>query len=200
MKRRGFTLVEMLCVLAMLSIFVVIIGQSMSNSLKWFQNAFEKQVIEEHFQHALDMIEEDVRRARDIDRHSTDMKNNLTVKRTSFLYLECADREKTEQSAFVVYKTRIPSDAEYKSQPVERPRVEKNLCRSLMDSTHEGNFQPIANYIYRSHGFVVSYFDCEGKACAAGEDVYAVKVTLTGQTKQGIQVTKERLIPLATKP
>lgn len=197
--KSAFTLIEMLCVLAILGIFVVVLGNSLSNSLVWFQSAFEQEVIEENFMHILDFIEKDVRGARDVNQAATEVKDNAQNHVTNFLYLECANPQAPSETRQIAYSVKSATDTDYKNPARERPQVRCNIYRAVIDRSHQGYREPVGNYVLDKRSFRVSYFDIYGNACVVGGDVYAVQVELIGKTKQGHRVTKKRCIPLSSK-
>lgn len=206
MKRRGFTLIEMLCVLAITGILAALLANTAANSIEWARWGFEEDVIAAQFEQALDMIEDDVRQAKDIDvDHWDAYGNDLSTIRTSLeLRLRSVDTADAAREGTIVYTVQLSDGVYNEENPPERPRPSAILMREQDDSIHSGNKQAMAMYLNLNqqdpHGFTVTYYDRSGTRCSLAEDIASVRVSLAGTTKDGTTVMRTRQIPLAAKP
>lgn len=203
-KRRGFTLIEMVCAMAIAGIVITVVANLTVNTLHWGRWGFEGRIIGEQFEQALDLIEEDVRQAVDIDVSTWSQSAGWTERESTLaLRLWTVDATDPFRRGQVSYSiaTRNPDTAA--DTPSERPAPKLNLLRAQKDETHSGANQPVVSYLNSilesPPGLQVYYYDRAGTACTLGDDIYSVRVVLNGTTETGKLVTRERTIPLATK-
>lgn len=210
MKRRaGFTLVELLVVLAIGGLLIGLLSQLIANSLTWSRSGFEEEVIADQLEQALDFMERDVRSAVDIDVAYFDQADSrpLDEIRTSFaLRLLMVDEGDRRALGRVGYTLRPSPNDLNAENPKERPRPNSVLYRWQEDSLHSGADQPLAIYLNTNSGllneekgFQIYYLGRDGARCSLADEIYSVEVHLAGTTKDGTVVRAQRVIPLVTK-
>lgn len=203
MRRRAFTLIEMLCVLAITAVLTALAANAAANSIGWARAGFEEDVITEQFEQALDLIEDDVRQAKDIDDGAWAGRDPAAVRTSVALHLRTVDSGDEAREGTVVYSVHLSDGVYNEENPPERPRASAILYREENDSIHSGGRQSVALYLNLNqddpHGMTVTYHDRSGARCTLGDDVASVHVQLAGTTKDGMTVTCARRIPLSAK-
>lgn len=202
--RRGFTLIELLCALAVAGVLITVVGNLTVNALYWGHVGFEAQVIGEQFEQALDLIEEDVRNAVDIDVSEWGTEAPLSeMKVTSELRLWVVDATTPHLRGRVFYSLGRSGNAIAEDMPLERPYPNMNLLRAQKDRAHQGQKQPVVYYLNSAYdtpkGLQVHYYNRFAEPCTLAEDIYSVCVILSGCTKDGSVITRQRQIPLTIK-
>lgn len=207
--RRGFTLIEMLCVLVISGILLTLAGNAIAGSMTWSRTGFEESVISDQLDQALDYMEYDVRSAIDIDVEVTASSMGRTpseVRSTTSLRLLTVDEGDPQAMGRIVYQLRSSSNEYNKENPKERPRPNHILYRGHEDSLRlSSKDQPLAMYLSSKSGLGeplgmrVYYYGRDGARCSLAEEVYSVEIQLTGLTKERTAVTRSRRIPLNVK-
>ena len=204
--RSAFTLLEMLVVLAISAILLTLLSHLLADSIIWGRLGYEEEAISDQLQQALDLIEQDVRAAVDVDVDYFARVDSraLSAIRTSYeLRLVSVDEGDERALGLVVYSLRSATNELSLENPKERPRQGSVLYRAQDDSLHSGNYQPLAMYLSSLHntpkGFQVYYYGADGRPCSLADDIYSLEVCLAGRTKRGAVVSASRLIPLVAK-
>lgn len=199
--RQGFTLIEMLCTLAIAGVVLVAASHIVENTLLWSQWGKEEAIIGQQMEQCLDYMENDIRMAKGIDVAYWQKQVPLDKMFSSpELHLRTIDPQYVDEEGKVVYLVKAGSQEIEKDTPFERPMPNHALYRSQRDSQHSGANQSIAMHLNSpldaERGLRVYYYNRQGQACSLMEEVTSVKVVLAGRTKNGALVKRSRAIPL----
>ncbi|MDO4281087.1 MAG: type II secretion system protein [Peptococcaceae bacterium] len=199
-RQRAFTLLELICVLVTTGILLTLLSHSLVNGLGWLQAGAQERILADQLEQALDTMEQDIRQAKDIDVDYWERQNALGQTSTSTLRLIMSN---TVQEGLLIYRTENSNSTIVNENPTERPKTPKTLYRTLTDSSHSGASQPVCIYLNSDwdtpKGMQIHYYNRAGAPCSLEEPVYSVRVVLSGTTKQGAVVSRERRVPLAMK-
>ena len=200
----GFTLIEMLCTLVIAGIVLVAVSNIVGHTILWSQWGNEERIIGNQMEQALDYMEADIRQAKGIDVSFWEKQVALeTMSSSSELHLRTVDPQYVDEEGVLIYIVKAGSREIAEDTPLERPVPNYALYRSLRDSQHSGYHQPIAMHL-NSHldterGLRVYYYNKQGKPCSLAEEIFSVKVVLSGWTRAHDLVTRSRTIPLHIK-
>ena len=202
-KRGGFTLIELLCALAIAAIVLVAVGTISNFTLRTARAGLGEQVIREQFEQALDLFEEDVRMASGIDVRMWETAGTLEqTLQTLELHLWMIDSKNHHHRGQVKYRVGSSGNDIAQDMPPERPYPNMSLLRAQKDDTHSGVNQPVVYYLNgpseHPAGLTVYYYNKNAMACSLADEIYSIKVVLSGHTKEGQLVQCERNIPLTT--
>lgn len=198
-KRRGFTLIEMLVVMTISAIIIALLTRGVGAGLGWMSMGLEARTIRAELMSGMDFIEEDVRLAKDIDvdAYSGNLEN---ITSTISLRLVVADEKDKRREGVVTYSCALPTSGATADTPPGRPKPNLTLYHAQKDSTHSGAKTAVASNLGTGvdmpYGLKIYYNDKDGTPCTLAEDIYSVRVVLSGQTRDGELVQVERTMPL----
>ena len=197
MQSKGFTLLEVLVTLVMAALLLGLAAGHTSAALRADQASYERDILRDQLDSALDLMEDDLRRARDIDRSDWVAGGNdlAQLNKTPELHLLVADPGRPGADARIRYLVRVPQDGG--RNPADRPRVRATLYRTDTSGDRSGNKEPVTSAV-ASGGLSVRYYDRDGAPCGLDRTPASVEIVLTAFDKSGGETRRSRLIPLNT--
>ena len=205
-RNAGFTLLEMLVSLALVAILTGFVAAHSAKALHLSQSGYERDILCDQLDAALDLIEDDVRRARDVDRATWQrMGNDLSLLTASpALYLLTADESDPAADARVSYTVSVPGgDMSLRRNPADRPRARTVLYRADTGGNKAGKREPVTLHINSvgatPTGLSVHYCDAAGTPCTLSEEVALLEVVLSAADKSGEVTQRQRIIPLGNR-
>lgn len=204
LKRKGFTLIEVLVVLLIMTMVMSLTSLLLTEILQFRTRSNEIHAIKEQQRFALLQIEEDLRRAADVDMPKSEGSSFFQYDRLVILEQNAkVFSPDNQEQARTVYG--LKPDTTPNNNLTGYPQSNMVLFKRLMSTHSSGQSDPVAMYFNApsanadESGMVVSYFDQEMVPCGVGVTVAYVQVRFNGTTSDGEVISTTGTFPLTTK-